>query len=101
MVPVAAPSKPPAEKQRRGRLKSAKKAARAPKHKVVDADSADTASESGSDSDQSDAELELAGHDFNIDNGDVYDFTWTNEGPDPDAPRADNEPETANGKSNV
>jgi hypothetical protein len=58
------------------------------------------ASESDSGVDQSDAEPELAGHDFNIDNDDVYDFTWTNEGPDPDAPRADNGPETANGKSN-
>ena len=77
------------------------KKARGRKQDVVQSGSADTASESGSEADQSDAELEPAFLDFNTNMPDVYDFKWINEGPDPGAPRANNEPETANGRSNV
>ena len=71
------------------------------KRAVVDSDSADTASESDSEADQSDLEPEPAYLDFNTNMPAVYDFDWVDEGPDPDAPRADIEQETSTSKSNV
>lgn len=71
---------------------------KARKHKMPDSDSADTAFESNSDTGSDTTEPHVTADVINFNNGDVYDFNWIDEGADPDAPRAGNEPETSNGK---
>ena len=99
--PSSAPSKPPARKRRRGRPKSAHKKGKAPKHAVPDSDSADTVSESDSESDSATEQPVTAAAEVESIDGDDDDFVWTDQGPDPDAPRTDAEAEAPNGKSNV
>ena len=98
--PGSAPSKPSAQKRRRGRPKSAAKRSKAPKHAAHDSDSADTVSESDSESDSETEQPITAAADVESDDSDDGDFDWTDEGPDPDAPRTDAEAEATNGTSN-
>ena len=100
-TPGSAPSKPPAPKRRRGRPKSAAKRGKAPKHAAHDSDSADTVSESDSESDSATEQPVTAAAEVESIDGDDDDFVWTDQGPDPDAPRTDAEAEAPNGKSNV
>ena len=85
--PSSAPSKPPAQKRRRGRPKSAHKKGKAPKHACPDSDSADTVSETDSESDSATEQPITAAAEVESDDSDDDDFVWTDEGSDLDAPR--------------